>query len=445
MKVELFQQHVSKAIFKFAVPSIIAMILTSATSIIDGYFIGNYIGESALTAVNLGLPITYLFLAVGIMVGVGGVSQASRLLGSKKIEQSVSIFNQTVMTGFVALLTLALLLLVSINPISSIFDVDNIVKAYFVDYYFLMILAYPFAMLNVILGMFVRAEGKPVISMVLSVISFVLNTTLDYLLVMHFDCGVKGIAIASIISVLVGVMYMLSYFRLKAQVFKYNQFTFSRNVILNTFKNGSSEFIGQLSMCITTVALNYTIMREGGVSGVAAFAVVSYSTYLFNMIVVGFGQGSSPLISFANGANKHTLAKKVRNHTIMYVFILGLLSMFTLLINTDMYSQIFVDNEFVGNIVRSGLPIYSMAFLFMGTNIIVSFYFTCLGKAKTSAVISGSRGLVILLACTFILPSIWGMQGVWFIAPVNEMITVFISLLFLFNNDKLLAASNVEN
>ncbi|WP_281222081.1 MATE family efflux transporter [Photobacterium sanguinicancri] len=445
MNVELVQQHVPKAILKFAVPSIIAMILTSAISIIDGYFIGNYIGESALTAVNLGLPIIYLFLAVGIMVGVGGVSQASRLLGAKKIEQSVSVFNQTAMTGFIALLTLALLLLVSINPICSILDVDEIVKAYFVDYYSLMILVYPFAMLNVILGMFVRAEGKPVISMILSVISVVLNTTLDYLLVTHFDYGVKGIAIASIISVMVGVLYMLSYFKLKARVFKYHQFTFSRNVILNTFKNGSSEFIGQLSMCITTVALNYIIMREGGVSGVAAFTVVGYSTYLFTMIVIGFGQGSSPLISFANGAKEHTLAKKVRNHTTMYVFILGLLSMLALLINADRYSLVFVDNEFVGNIVRSGIPIYSMAFLFMGTNIIASFYFTCIGNAKTSAIISGARGLVILLACIFILPSIWGMQGVWFIAPVTEMLTVFISFLFLFNNDKLLVTSLVQN
>jgi putative MATE family efflux protein len=438
MDLEVIERHVPKAILKFAIPSIIGMILTSAISIIDGYFIGNYIGGAALTAVNLGLPIVYLFLAVGIMVGVGGVSQASRLLGAKQVEKSVAVFNQTILTSIGALVILAILLAGLLNSLSDIFNADASVKGYFIDYYEIMILIYPIMLLNMVMGMFVRAEGKPVVSMILSVILVLFNSGLDYLFVTQSNLGIQGIAIASVISIVVGLLYLLAYFNFKAKVFSFRRFTFSKSVFESTFKNGSSEFIGQLSICITTIALNFTILREGGVDGMAAFSVVGYSAFLFTMIVFGFGQGASPLISFSSGANEHALAKKVRNTTSTYVLVLGIFAMFLLMFGADHYSQVFVHNESVGRLVRSGIPIFSVVFLFMGFNIVTSFYFTCIGHVKASALISAARGLVILMACILIFPAIWGMQGVWFIAPVTEMLTLFLSLLCITKSDKLL-------
>jgi len=437
INIELVRQHVPKAVIRYAVPSIIAMLLTSAISIIDGYFIGNYIGQSALTAVSLGLPINYICLAVGIMIGVGGVSQASRLLGAQKIEQSICVFNQTALTGMVALLVLALLLLALLNPIGAMFHVNNPVRIHFSDYYSLMISVYPFAMLNVILGMFVHSEGKPVVYMLLSTISVILNTALDYLFVTYTECGIQGIALASVISILVGSSYMLGYFKFKSKVYIYQRFTFSRDILLNTFKNGSSEFIGQCSMCITTITMNYMILREGGVCGVTAFTVVGYFTYTFTMIVIGFGQGAGPLISFVYGANEYGLVKRIRDLTMLYVFVLGCVAMLSITLNADGYSHFFVDNAAVERMIITGIPVYSSVFLFMGINIITSFYFTCVGNAKASALISASRGLVILLLSILIFPTIMGMKGVWVVAPVTEALTLLISFFLLNKSYKL--------
>lgn len=436
MNLDKIQKNTPKAILKFAIPSIIAMILTSAISIIDGYYIGNYIGKSAITAINLGLPILYIYLAVGIMIGVGGVSQATRLLGAKKVGKSIIVFNQTVVTSITLLIMLSLLFIPSLNIISKLFSVDSTVKTYFVDYYFVMILVYPAMMFNVVLGMFVRAEGRPVVFMILSIISVIMNTVLDHLFMNYTNLGVTGIAIASVISILTGLMYMLAYFWFKSKTFKLAKFVFVKSILVDTFQNGSSAFISQISLCITTIVLNFIILKEGGVNGVAAFSVVGYATYLFSMIVTGFGQGASPLISFSNGAKQHFLSIKIRKITSLYVTVLGLFALIALLFGANEFSRLFIENSTVNSMVSSGVPIFSLVFLFMGMNIITSFYFTSIGQAKTSAIISAARGLVILLICILVFPALWGMHGVWFIAPTTEFLTLFISLFFIFLHDK---------
>ncbi|MDG3085295.1 MATE family efflux transporter [Vibrio hannami] len=427
MELRLIRQQLPLTIIKFAIPSIFSMILTSSLSIIDGYFIGNFIGKSALSAVNIGLPFSFFNLAIGIMVGVGGVSQASQLIGANKHKLSNCIFNQTLLTGLVLLVISAMLSSVLISPISEQIKLEVAVRQHFIDYYSLIIFAYPLAMLNVIGGMFVRAEGNPNIPLVLSIISVVLNASLDYTLVVHFNFGVKGIAIASVISVLVNSIYLFSYIRTKSRIFNIQRFVLSRAVLVDTFKNGSSEFIGQFSICITTITLNHTIVTTGGVDSLTAYTLVNYSGYLFTMIVIGLAQASATLVGYSYGASDYGLAKKVRNFSIIYVTILGLLSMLFLLLNVDRYSLLFIDNNHVGEVARSGIPYYSIMFLFVGTNIITSFYYTSVGNVLASTAISAARGLVILLACILILPKFCGVKAIWLIAPTTELLTFFIS------------------
>jgi len=443
MNLEEIKGSIPRAVLKYSIPSIIAMILTSSITIVDGLFIGNYIGKNAIAAVNLGLPIIYLFLAVGTMLGVGGSAIATRLLGSRKPDDSIAVFNQTILTTFISLTVMSLIFLPSLVHISGFFIEDESVRLFFNKYYFIMLFAYPVMVLNTNFGMFVRAEGRPEAFMLITVITIVINIFLDYMFIAVKDFGIPGIAYASLISVLIGFFCLLIYFKCKSKVFKFRRCSFSKKVLVNTFLNGSSELIGQLSMSITMFALNYVILRKVGVTGVAAFTIVGYVSYLFNMIVIGFGQGASPIISYSFGANKHDLCKKVRNVTTAYIFLLGIVTLIVLNLLSDVYSNLFVKNGAVQNMVEAGIPIFSLAFLFMGFNIITSFYFTSIGKAKESAAISASRGLVILLVCIFLFPVLWGMTGVWLIAPVTELITIALSLLFILKHDR--AMKNSES
>ena len=230
--------------------------------------------------------------------------------------------------------------------------------------------------------------------------------------------------------------FHLLYFLFQSKVFKFKSFTFSQEVLRNTFFNGSSELIGQLSMSVTMLLFNYVILKEVGVSGIAAFTIVGYVSYLFSMVVIGFGQGASPLISYSFGANRIELSRDIRRKTNLFVVVLGILTFLFLILGANSYCHVFVKDKIVQDMVSSGSKIFSIAFLFMGFNIISSFYFTSIGLARESAIISGSRGLVVLLICILVLPALLGIRGVWLVAPVTEIITVFLTLYLLKSHDK---------
>jgi putative MATE family efflux protein len=427
MNLEAIRNKTVQMILQFSIPSIIAMVLTSLITIVDGYFIGNYIGKEGIAAVNLGLPILYVYLGVGIMISVGGIAIAGMEFGAGNIKKSNNVFNQTVMTTMLVSVVLSLLVLVLFKPIMDVINMDVRVATCFENYYYIMIIAYPMMIINATLGMFIRGEGKPQLFMLINILTVLSNILLDYLFIRWFGYGIKGIAIASLISLLIGFTSMVIFFLKRSTVYKFHRFKFEKDVLRSTILNGSSEFIGQMSMSLSMFAYNWVIMRTVGVSGVAAFTIVGYVAYIFGMVIIGFGQGASPLISFSYGAKEIELSKTIRKRTNLFVFCSGLAVMIILSIVSEWYSNVFISNESVTTLVRSGLSIFMFSFLFSGVNTITTFYFTSIGKAKESAIISSSRGLVVLLICIFTLPSLFGMTGVWLVAPVTEAFTILIS------------------
>jgi Na+-driven multidrug efflux pump len=280
-------------------------------------------------------------------------------------------------------------------------------------------------------GMFIRTEGKPQFFMQVNILNVLLNIALNYVFVRIFRWGVKGIAFASLVSALAALIPVLHFFLKKSKVFKLGRFTFSSKVLRNTLLNGSSEFIGEMSLCIAMFAYNYVIIKNIGIDGVTAFAIAGYIAYVFSMIVIGFGQGASPLISVSFGAGKKLLAQSLRKITNLMVLAAGIIFFLFVLIASGWYGRIFVESEAVHQMIRSGMPIFALSFLFAGINVITSFYFTSIGKAKESAAISSARGLVILLIAIFTLPPLLGMTGVWLAAPITEILTLVISASFI--------------
>ncbi|WP_252979960.1 MATE family efflux transporter [Eisenbergiella tayi] len=149
------------------------------------------------------------------------------------------------------------------------------------------------------------------------------------------------------------------------------------------------------------------------------------------MVTIGFGQGASSLISFTYGAGERGLTKELRRITNIMVLAAGAAVMLFVLGGSEWYGSLFVKNDTVVQMVRSGAGIYAFSFLFSGINVINSFYFTSIGRAMESAVISSSRGLVLLLIFIFILPPFLGMTGVWLVAPLTEVLTLFLGLFFI--------------
>lgn len=431
MNVDLIRAGKTRAILTFSVPAIISMVLTSLINVADGFFMGNFIHKDAIAAVNLGLPIIYLFLATGLMVSVGGSVLAGMSMGRKDEERCRSVFSQTIATYAVASVLLSVVMFFLLRTILAVLGAEGDVAEYFLQYYTILLFELPVMTVNASLGMFVRAEGRPQFYMAVTAFTCVLNILLDWLFTVGFGFGVRGIAAASLVSALLGFAFLLFYFAKKAQVFRFAKFRFDRGIFRSTMLNGLSEFIGELSMCISIAAYNFVIMKRIGVDGVTAFTVVGYTTYVFSMVVCGFGQGMAPLASFVYGTKEKLLARNLFTRTVLLVLAAGCATVAFVGFGSGWYSRIFVSDAEVQQMIKSGILIFMWSYILCGLNAIASFYFTSIGKAKESAVISSARGLVILIAAIFVLPTILGMNGVWLASPATEILTLAITLFYL--------------
>lgn len=428
MDLEKIKQNTAGTILRFSIPAIIAMALTSLITVVDGFFIGNYVGGEGIAAVNLGLPIIYLFLSIGLMVSVGGAAIAQMSLGAGELGACNQIFRQTIATTVVFSVLTGLAVALFFEPMLDFLGAEGQVRDYFKSYYGVLLFELAVMVVNSSLGMFIRGEGNPQFYMKVNIVSVLTNIVLDDVFSTVFPIGIVGIAIASFLSALVSLAFMLYFFLKKAKGYHFGAFSFSASVLKRTLLNGCSEFIGEMSTGIAMFAYNFVIMRTIGVDGVTAFTIVGYVAYVFSMIVVGFGQGASPLISFSYGAKERELARRIRKKTNAFVFAIGVVTFLLMTLLADWYGGLFVRNGGVREMVRYGMVIFTTSFFFSGMNAITSFYFTSIGRALESAVISLSRGLVVLLICIFALPAYLGMTGVWLAAPVTEVVTVFISL-----------------
>ena len=301
METSTIKENKLKTILMFSVPSIIAMLLQTAITITDGYFTGNYVGENALAAINLGLPVLYFYLGVGLCIGVGGSVICGRLLGAKDKRKASEVFSQTVVTALIICILTSFAVFLLFNPILNVLKADGELSGYFNEYYRIMLFNYPLMIMGTILGMFIRTDGKPQVCMLVSIASCILNVVLDYILVGRLSMGVKGSAVASLIVQVFAVIVQLVYFIKPSVSIKFRHFSFDRDVIKETIINGSSEFIGEMAGAVSMFAFNYVLMKYVGAEGVAAFTILGFAVYGFNMITIGFGQGISPLVSICRG------------------------------------------------------------------------------------------------------------------------------------------------
>lgn len=436
MDIREIKENKLKTILQFSVPSIIAMLLQTAITITDGYFTGNYVGENALAAINLGLPILYFYLGVGLCVGVGGTVICGRLLGAEEKYKASEVFSQTLATAVAICILTSIAVFLLFSPILKVLRADGELFGFFTRYYRIMLFTYPLMVVGTILGMFLRVDGKPQICMLVGILSSVLNAILDFLFVGRLSMGVQGSAIASLIVQIIGVCVQLVWFLRPAGSIGFRCFRFDKAVSRETILNGSSEFIGEMASAISMFAFNYVLMKYVGSEGVAAFTILGFAVYGYSMVAIGFGQGLTPLVSVCWGAKEQKTAMELRGMTNQILFTIGFLFAVFFFIFGKRYAGMFGCSENVADMVSAGFRIYAVTFLFMGYDVINSMYFTSCGDALSSALISSLRGIILLLGFTFLFSALWGMTGVWLAAPASESLTMIVTVWLITKHKK---------
>ena len=432
MDLELGKESIGKLFVKYSIPSVIAMIVFSVYIVVDGIFVGNVVGSKGLSAVNIAMPFFGVAMAIGIMVAIGGGTITSIELGKGDRSAARKTFSLAFYTLTIITLTLSVFTVIFAPTIAKALGANEELVSLVVEYLVSLCLFLSTFVGSSYLSNGLRVMGKPNHAMMSDIISSVLNIVLDYIFIVKFGLGLAGAGFASGIAFTIGFLFALSQYLKKDSILKFCKVKFDFKKIIRIFYNGSSEGITQFAVAFSNYIFNIVLMIRIGEMGVSAFSIILYVASLVTAVFSGICNGISPIISFNYGANYKERINKILKMAIITITILGVFSTVLMIFGGEILISMFTegDKELI-KLTTEATNLYSIAFVFNGLNILASAYFTALEDAKTSAIISVLRGVLLIIAFIIILPMILGDAGIWLTIPASELVTVIIAIKYM--------------
>lgn len=425
------QKFTPVTLLKFAFPSMVMMVFMSCYTIIDGIFISRFLGDSALSSVNIVYPVINILLAIGIMLATGGSAVVARKMGEGNNKEARSDFTMLVIIGLAASFLFLIMTLLFLEPVCRLLGANDTLIDHSTAYLGTVALFAPACMLQSLFQSFFVTAGKPHIGLVLTITGGIANAILDYVFLVPLGFGIEGAAIATGIGQLIPAVFGLFYFFFFKGDLHFSCFRFQPKTLLQSCTNGSSEMVTNLSNAVVTYLFNKTMMLLVGETGVAAITIILYAQFLFNALYLGFSMGIAPVFSYHYGAGNHDELKNIYKISTWFVVISSVVITGISYLASSGIVKIFVGSETATYALAvEGFALFSLSFLFSGFNIYSSALFTALSDGKTSAIISFTRTFGCILVALLLLPAIWGVNGVWMAIPAAEFITVFLSLIY---------------
>lgn len=422
------------ALLKFTFPTICMMIFASLYTVVDGFFVSNYVGETALAAVNLAWPIIMILATVGLMTGTGGSALIAKIRGEGDDERANRYFSMLIFFTIAISLVLGALGQAIIVPAMQVFGATGPLLDAAVSYGRWLLATLPFFALQFAFQVLFPTAGKPNYGFFVVVAGGVTNVVLDWLFICVFGWGIDGAAIATGLGQVVGGAVPLVYFarRHNSSLLRLRWTRPEWRPIGKACLNGCSELVSNIAMSLVTMLYNYQLMAYIGEDGVAAYSVIGYTAMIFGAIFMGYALGSSPLMSYQFGAQNH---QEMRSILLKSLGVIGVGSVVMFLAAQWLaapLSAIFVsyDPELLDFTVQA-YKLYALAFLIMGLPIYLSALFTALNNGVVSAIIAFMRTLVFECGAVILLPMIWGINGIWLSVSVGELAAAILAVGFL--------------
>lgn len=416
-------------LIKYTIPTIAMLIFTSIYSIVDGFFVSNYVGKTEFAAVNLVFPCLAILGSFGFMFGTGGSAITAKTLGEGTTDKANKYFSMIVYAAILFAIFSTIIGWFLIEPFVVKFGASGDLYTNSVIYgKILLISLTPFILQNMFQIFFITA-GKPDLGLKITLFAGFTNIILDYIFIVPFCLGLKGAAFATVISEIVGGIIPLIYFsRKNSSLLKLTKTNFDFKILLKAAINGSSEMLTGISMSLINILYMWQLLKLAGENGIAAYGVIMYLEFIFSGIYLGFATGSAPIVSYNYGAKNSSELKNLFAKSIVIIGILGISLTSCAEIFAYTLSGIFVgyDNT-LHDMTSHGFKLYALAFLIMGFNIYASAFYTALNNGIISAVISFSRTFIFQVASILILPIFFGINGIWISIFASEIMALILS------------------
>lgn len=438
MQIKLSDHFSYPRLFRFTLPSICMMLFTSVYLVIDGYFVSNFIGKTALAAVNMIYPVIMIIGSLGFMLGTGGSALVAKTMGEGDDEKAKRLFTLIYLTSIVIGTLLTLPSFIFLDKIAYFLGARGELLDNSITYGRILLSTVVLFVVQMESQVFFITAEKPKLGLIMTVLSCETNIVLDGVFCAILHLGVPGAAAATAVSQAIGGIIPLIYFTVKRNGRLYFTKTyFDKKALLKSASNGFSELLSNTSAAVIGMLFNAQLLRYVGENGVAAYSVLMYVSMVFVAIFIGFSGGVSPVVSYNYGAENEKELKSITRKLIILIVISSVLMLIFSFLMASPLSRLFVgyDKELYDMTVR-GFYIYSLSFIFAGISIFSSSFFTALNNGFVSAVISFLRTFVLQFIFVIILPPILGIDGIWLSIVLAEMISFFISLYYLITKKK---------
>ncbi len=429
------KDKISSVFFQYSIPSVLGMLAISSASIVDGFFIGNYVGDSGLAAINISFPIFSLLFGFALMLAIGSSVVSGKLIGEGDTKNASIIFSKTMICITLFSFLACTVLFLNIETILHLFGADKNLTIIAIEYLSIMLIFIPFLMIGVVLDYFVRVDNRPNLAFVALLLSAIINVLLDWFMIVYLQKGIFGAALATGISQLTLLVILLPHFFSKKATLKFVKPIGNYIQIIKAAYNGVSEFVNEISVGITTLIFNYVMIKNFSIEGIAAFTVINYLLLIGIMISFGISDSLQPIISKNFGARKTNRIEGFLKLAFIFTALVGIVMTLLIIFIPDTLANIFLEdtNYHTKQIVLDFATFIWIAFLFNGINLVISAYLTAIHKPLPSMTIALSRSFIFPVFFIFTLPFLFETQGIFLAIPMAEAIT-FIIAIVLFRN-----------
>ena len=439
---------IGKLLLQYSIPAIIGMVVNALYNIVDRMFIGNIpnIGSLAITGVGITMPIMTIILAFGMLIGIGATANISLNLGKGNRPTAEKLLGNAFTLSIIVGLAIAIVGTICANPILNLFGASENTLFYAKEYLNIILLGCTFNILSFSLNSTVRADGNPKMSSFTMVIGCGTNIILDYVFIFILNLGVKGAALATIISQAITFFIILYYYtagnsNLKLKV---ENFKLKKHLVTMTFAIGIAPFATQIANSLVQVIANNALKTYGSDLAIGAMTVISSLNIIFMMPIFGINQGCQPIIGFNYGAKKYERAKEAFKYATIAACVICIIGFISIQCFPTQIISLFNNDPELTTLAIKGIRIYLLMMPVVGINIVATSYYQSIGKAKISMFVSLLRQVILLIPFTIILPKFIGLDGVWAACACADSLSVIITLVLLKKEFKQLDKMQLE-
>lgn len=435
---ELGIEPVNRLLWKYALPAIIAMTATSLYNIVDSVYIGHGCGALALSALTVAKPFMDICAAFGSLVGVGASSLLAIYLGEKDYDKANRVLGNVIVMNIILSAVVMIVGLIWLDPILLAFGASDDTIHYAHEY--MEIILYGNILTHIYFGLnaMLRSAGHPRFSMTATIVSVVVNIILDPIFIFALDMGVRGAALATVISQAIAVTWQVTKFFDKNELVRFHRgiWRLNKHITFRALAIGLSPFLYNIAHCFVVIIINNQLKTFGGDMAIASYGVINRLTFVFAMMIMGLNQGMQPIAGYNYGAKKYDRVQKTFLITCLYatgvmaiIFILG--EFFPRFI-----TQIFTHDYTLIEMTIKPMRIICSSMLIIGFQMVTGNLFTSIGKAGKAIFLSLTRQVLYLIPLVLWLPTIFAepIDGVWWSIPISDTLSAITAVIILISS-----------